>query len=199
MNKQSLITLVFLAFFGTCVAQSTDIGITEIKVPLPKSWKNKSDLEVSKNLFKFDFEEKDLQNMLAQHNSNIPVAIYMKYDPSEYAGIIPTIQVNLRPNNTPNFDIFKAMMQQSMSQMGDYFKNFEVISPMQDIMVGGIKGVMFLAKFNLTNGVDVWTIRSWTYAVPVGDYFYQINFSDTADENCEDLYNELLKDIEFIK
>ena len=197
MNKQSLFTFVFFIIFGSCMAQSTDDGIIEIKVPLPAEWKNRSDLDIGENLFKFDIEENDIEQLLAQHNSNIPVAVYMKYNPEEYAGIIPTIQVNLRPNNTPNFEIFKEMMQQSMSQMGDFLTNFEVLTPIQDIAIDGIKGIMFLAKFDLSNGVDVWAIRSWTYAIPVGDYFYQINFSDTADENCEDLYENLLKDIAF--
>ena len=197
MKKQSLITLLLLIIVSSCIGQSGDGAITEMKVPVPKEWKNRSDVDISKNLFKFDMEENDIEDLLVQHNSSIPIATYMKYNPEEYAGIIPTIQVNLRPNNTPNFDIFKEMMQNSMSQMGDFFTNFEVLRPIQDTTIDGKKGIMFLAKFDLSNGVDVWRIRSWTYAIPVGDYFYQINFSDTADEDCEELYGDLLKDIRF--
>ena len=149
MNKQSLFTFVFFIIFGSCMAQSTDYGIIEIKVPLPAEWKNRSDLDIGENLFKFDIEENDIEQLLAQHNSNIPVAVYMKYNPEEYAGIIPTIQVNLRPNNTPNFEIFKEMMQQSMSQMGDFLTNFEVLTPIKDIAIDGIKGIMFLSKFDI--------------------------------------------------
>ena len=61
MNKQSLFTFVFFIIFGSCMAQSTDAGIIEIKVPLPSEWKNRSDLDVGENLFKFDIEENDIE------------------------------------------------------------------------------------------------------------------------------------------
>jgi hypothetical protein len=197
MKVQSVITLLLLIILNSCGAQSTDKKIDGIKIPTPEGWKDNSDLSINENLSNFDFDENEIEELLKTNNNSIPVAIYMKYEQSEHNGPIPTIQVNLRPNNSPSLKEFKEVIQNSISQMGNYFTNFEVLTPLKETTVDGVKGFMFLSQFDLSNGTNVWVIRSWSYAFPSGDYFYQINFSDTEDENCEDVYENVLKEIKF--
>lgn len=197
MKTQIIISVLLLFLFHSCGAQSTQKKIDGFKMPIPTDWLDKSDLDIKKNISSFDFDDEEIDQLLENNNNSIPVAIYMKYDQSEYNGPIPTIQVNLRPNHSQNFSEFKSMMTQGVAHMEEFLTNFKLLTPMKETTVDGVKGLMFLAQFELSNGVDTWTIRSWTYAFPSDDYFYQINFSDTKDENSEKIYEEVLKKIKF--
>jgi len=84
--------------------------------------------------------------------------------------------------------------------MASYFENYKLLRPLEEINVDGVKGITFLAQFDLPNEKgDPWTIRSWTYAFPNGKYFYQINFSDTENEKSEDVYHQVIQHVKFKK
>ena len=46
---------------------------------------------------------------------------------------------------------------------------------------------------------ESYTIRSWSYAIPSGKHFYQINFSDTESEDSEEIYSKLINEIKLKK
>jgi hypothetical protein len=200
MKLYILTTTVLLALIISCGSQTTDNIIEGFQIPLPEKWMDKSELSVKDNLSKFNLKESEILALMRSHNNSIPVAIYMKYDPSEYNGPIPTIQVNLRPNNSQDLTDFKTVMQNSITQMEGYFSNFEILTPMEETIVDGIKGIMFVSQFEMLNKTgENWTIRSWTYAFPSGKHFYQINFSDTENENSEEIYQSVISQIKFRK
>lgn len=193
------ITVLFVLTIS-CRPQTKDNLIEGFQIPLPEKWIDKSQLSVKDNLSKFDLNESEILALMRTHNNSIPVAIYMKYDPIEYSGPIPTIQVNLRPNSSQNLTSFKTVMQNSITQMEGYFSNFEILSPMEETVVDDIKGIMFVSQFDLPSQTgEIWTIRSWTYAFPSGKYFYQINFSDTENEDNEEIYQSVISQIKFRK
>jgi len=201
MKLYLLFTIIlFSALFIGCVNQIENKKIEGFNIPLPENWIDKSQLSIKENLSKFDLEESEISNLLKTHNGSIPIAIYMKHNPSEFSGPIPTIQVNLRPNNSKNLISFKKVMQKSILQVSDYFSNFTIITPLEEIEIDGIKGIKFVSQFELPNKFgDAWTIRSWTYAFPSGKYFYQINFSDSENENSEEVYKKVINQVRFNK
>jgi hypothetical protein len=208
MKKISFTILIsFISLLTGCSSETNNKfeennKIDGFSIPLPNNWVDKSQLDIKDNLSSFDFNDDEITKILKSHNGSIPIVIYMKYDPdTAVAGVpIPTIQVNLRPNNSRDFNDFKKVMQNSILEFNDYFSNFKLIEPLGEVEIDGIKGVRFIFEFELPiQQGEIWKIRSWTYGFPSGKYFYQINFSDMEDENCEDLYNELINQVKFSK
>ena len=197
-KRTRLLALIFM-FFG-CGTNDDIQKIETFYLPLPKNWIDRSNFNVKDNLSRFDLSEKERVDLLKTHKNNIPIALYLKYEPSIHEGTIPTVQVNLRPNKSNNFKNFKLAIQKSIEPLNSYFTNYKLLQPIEEITIDGVKGVKLLAQFEMPvkNG-EIWTIRSWTYAFPSTRYFYQINFSDTKEENCEDVYNKLIRQIKFKK
>jgi hypothetical protein len=163
----------------------------------PGNWYSQTDSMIYDNLSKFELSNAELDEMLKTHKGSVPLVIYTKYKPDEHAGMIPTIQVNLRSATTNDFKQFKATLIQSAKQFKNILNNFEYIDEPQEIDIAGIKSIYFKSKFDmpLKNGEAI-KVRSWTYAIPKDSYFYQINFSDAfeEDDNSE-LFNRLIQSI----
>ncbi len=172
-------------------------GHPSLTLEKPAGWIDNSNLDVIANLEKYDLQETELKDLINSYQGSLTTHIYMKYDPASYPGIIPTVQVNLRPNPNQEFNTFKTAIQHSMTAMANLLANFQVIQSLQELEIGGRKGVYFLASFDmkLPNG-QIEKIRSWTYAIPVGNYFYQLNFSDLSDkDDCASTYARLVETI----
>lgn len=199
MKSHILTFSLFLALAIGCAPEVNEIAsIDGIKIPLPESWINKSQSPIKDSLANFQLTESDIAEHFKTNPNGIPVAIFLKYEPTETSGPIPTIQVNIMPNTAEGPLDLKAELQNSMTQLETHFKPFEVLTPIEEIEVDGIKGMRYIAQLEMPNDAgEVWTIKSWTYAFPAGDYYYQINFSDTAEEDNETVYNQLISQLKF--
>ena len=194
-----MIRIILLVFsvLTTCELYSQQSDVPTLKIDKPEGWYDNSNLDVLANLEKYEMEESQLRNLINSNRGSLPTHIYMKYNPVGYPGIIPTVQINLRPNPNKEFESFKKSMEQSMQQMSAVLTNFEVINELKEIKLDGRKAIHFLASFEMKlpdGSID--KIRSWTYAIPVGNYFYQVNFSDLYEkDDCEQIYKKLTESI----
>lgn len=193
-----LIILSVLSF--SCNPQSINKEIEGFEIPKPENWIDNSDLSLKDNLSKYDLKDEEISKILKNNNGSVPVVIYTKYDLSEFSGPIPTIQVLLRPNNSKDISSFKEMMESSVKQMAEAFSNFKILSPLEIVEIDGFKALKFVSQFDIPFSEDEsYTIRSWTYAIPSGKHFYQINFSDTEGEDSEKVYDKLINQIKLKK
>ena len=118
------IAIILSVLFISCSSQTENKKIEGFKIPKPENWIDKSELSVKDNLFKYNLKDEEISKLLKSHNGSVPVGYLYKNDPSEYSGIIPTIQVLLRPNNSKDIISFKKMMEPSLKQMADAFSKF---------------------------------------------------------------------------
>jgi hypothetical protein len=87
--------------------------------------------------------------------------------------------VNMAKNPSRDFNDFKNDMLKSTEQMELMFEGFNFLDGPKEITVDGHKAFFFQSEFNLSHDESgPVKVRSWTYAIPVEGYFYQINFSD---------------------
>lgn len=198
--KTSYLTLIISILLLSCGSSSINPKIEGFKMPLPENWYDNSDLDLKDNLAKYDLEEEKISKLLKSNKGSVPVVIYTKYDPATFNGPIPTIQVLLRSTNAPRINAFKEAMTKSLNQMSNMLPDFKILSPLEIIKIDGFEAVKFVSQFNMPlNENETSTIRSWTYAIPSGKHFYQINFSDMENENCENLYADLIKQLKLRK
>ena len=165
------------------------------KIDQPQGWVNMIDLDVKENLKLIDsFSNEEIEELVSQ-SSGQPIVVYMKHDPNSYAGLIPTIKVTLMHSLSSNFDEFKNSIKGSIPQMEQLLDNFNIIIPLTELDIDGQKGVYFTSEFTIEYGGKIEKIRSWTYAVSVDKYLYQINFSDMNGDDCSKVYEDVLKSI----
>ena len=127
------------------------------------------------------FNKEDRARLLANEKSSGIVAILYREDPKVTPGIIPTIQVILRPKGANmSFDQFKKAMSDPKPMAA--LEEFTFVGDPSTIEISGVKTVVLNATFKLRRGERVYSIRSRTYAIPRLDYFIQISMSDEDDD-----------------
>lgn len=183
-----------------CIATSFKQTNNELAFSMtpPGGWNGTTNQEILDNLHKFKVTGGELNKFISDHKGSVLLVSHMKYKPSEHAGLIPVIQVNLRINDTKSFPEFVSVMTKSVENMKNYFNDFQYIDKAKTISLAGRQAFYFSAKFNMItkNSVTI-KARSRTYAVPIGDKFLQINFTDGPSEDCSKLFDSLVKTIKF--
>jgi len=167
------------------------------KIQEPKNWIEASNKELLKNLEKFEVTEENLTKLISDNKGSILLTSFYKYDPKTHAGVIPTIQINVRSKGNSNFEQFKNGMAESAKGFKKYFQDFEFINEITEIEISGIKCVYFTGKFTMKtqNGQEM-KVRSRTYAIPYKNYFFQLNFTDgQTGEDCAKEFDKLIKTI----
>jgi hypothetical protein len=169
----------------------------EFEIQEPENWIEASNKVLLKNLEKFEVNEENLNKLIADNKGSVLLTSFYKYDPKTHAGIIPTIQINVRSKGKSNFEQFKSAMAQSANGFKKYFEDFEFIQEITEIEISGIKCVYFIGKFTMkTQNGQVMKVRSRTYAIPYKNYFFQLNFTDgQIGEDCTEEFDKVVKTI----
>lgn len=167
----------------------------------PKGWHSIDKKGLNSNLKKFEFTEAEIEQLLKEQNANILIAAYYKYDPKITPGIIPTIQINARPNRTRDFEAFKLAIIRSIDSFKKSLDEFNLIEEPREVIVGGVRAILVHGTFVMkTPDGRKFSVRSRTYSVPQSGNFVQMNFTDNPDkEDCTAEFDELIKTIEFAK
>lgn len=191
-----LFVMTSLLFITTSFKQTSNT--LAFSMTPPDGWQGTTNQDIWDNFHKFKVTDTQLNKYISDHKGSVLVESHMKYKPSEHAGLIPVIQVNLRLNNTKSFSQFVSVMTKSADNMKNYLNDFQYIDKAKTITLAGRQAFYFSAKFNMiAKNSDTIKARSRTYAVPIGDKFFQINFTDGPTEDCSKLYDSLVKTIKF--
>ena len=198
MKKELIIIISFISFLGSAYAQKKfENKQYEFAIQEPKNWIEASNEVLKKNLVKFEVSEVNLVKLIEDSKGSILLTSFYKYDPKTRAGLIPTIQINVRNKPVNDFEHFKSMIIQSSKGFKKVFEDFEFIEEVKEIEISEIKSVYFIGKFTMKgkNGQEM-KVRSRTYAIPFKKYFFQVNFTDSQiDEDCSLEFDNLLKTI----
>ena len=163
----------------------------------PENWMQADNRELLQNLSKFDMNDEELKQFIASHNGSLLLTSFYKYNPQTHAGLIPTIQVNVRNNGTRNFSEFTNLITQSANSFKQYFPDFKFETTPTVVDVGGVKSIYFVVKFSMqTQNGESLKLRSRTYAIPYGSYFFQLNFTDgQVTEDNSKLFDALARTV----
>ena len=163
----------------------------------PKGWIVTTNEELKKNLEKFELTDEKLAEMAKAGKGKIVLTAYYKYETDKKEGLIPKIQVDVLPQNTKNFEQFKTAIVNGSKSYKKYFEDFEFIQEPQEIVISGIKSIVFSGKFSMKTVYDqLFKIRARVYAIPYKNYFFQINMVDgQVEEDNSKLFDELIKTV----
>lgn len=163
----------------------------------PANWIAADKSALVNNLEKFKIDNPGLKKLISENNGTLLLGAFYKYNPKTKAGVIPTIQINLRDKGKANFAQFKNSIIASAKTFKSTFPDFEFIQQPHEVTISGIKSICFIGKFTMKseNGT-VLKVRSRTYAIPYKDYFFQVNFTDAqTGEDCSKEFDALVKTI----
>ena len=189
--------ILILLIANTCLGQNffknESLGFT---IEQPKNWilaKNGETLDNFKKEIKLD--PQTLNDLIEQNKGTIQVVSFYKYSLDTTHGIIPTIKVNLRKNNTKSFDTFKKAIDESLIGIKKVFPDFKYQTNPVKSQISGLDCVKAVCTYTLKvkNGEE--KVKITVYAVPIKNQFYQITFMDSEKEDNTELYNELAKTI----
>lgn len=195
MKNIKLILLLLIA--NICLAQKTfkneSLGFN---IEEPENWilaKNGETVENIKEQIKLDPET--LNQLLEQNKGTIQVVTFYKYPIETTAGIIPTIKVSLRKNNSKTFDDFKKVIEESYSGIKKVFSDFKFLTAPIKTKISGLDCVKAVCDYTLKTKNGEEKVRITVYAVPIKNQFYQITFMESENEDNTELYNKLAKTI----
>jgi len=188
--------LIALLALAAQAATQTAAPSAGFAMAAPEGWHPLTDQGVIDNLGKIKISPAQLETLLTDHSA--PVVAYSKYRPDAHAGLIPTIQINLRRNPAKTFDGFVSIITQSIEAPRAVLPAFELIQAPRVVLVGGRRAVVFAANYDVpTKHAGTMKVRARTYAVPNGATFFQINFLDGPNDDCAVLFDQLVGTIRF--
>ncbi|WP_310556023.1 hypothetical protein [Flavobacterium sp.] len=198
MKKRLIIIIVFIGLcFSVNAQKKFENKQYGFAIQEPKNWIEASNEVLKKNLVKFEVSDENLAKLIENSKGSILLTSFYKYDPKTTAGLIPTIQINVRNKPVDDFEYFKSLIIQSSKGFVKVFEDFEFIEEAKEIEISGINSVYFIGKFTMKgkDGQEM-KVRSRTYAIPFKKYFFQVNFTDgQTGEDCTLEFDELIKTI----
>lgn len=176
-----LLSLIFISGFD-CFSQTKETEPKGIVFERPSGWFALGDRERIANLKKFEFSKEQLSKLLADDRSSTVIAVFYRDDPSKTPGIIPTIQIIIRPKpGAPDFEQFKKSIVRSIANT-DLLDEFSLIGEVETPVISNVRSVLLHGRFRLVHQSKSYTIKVRTVAIPRDDYFLQISMSDEDDE-----------------
>lgn len=194
-NRLVLATLLTFLLAEALSAQQLLSSPSGISIKHPENWLLSSKDEMAESLKTLDFSDEQLQKLL-KSNGSILIWGFIKYERNTVAGIIPTIQVRLLANPTKNFETFKVAYQTLREKDKDIVTNKKVIKPVTEASIASRKALTTTFTYELSKDGETYTVRTRSYAVPVGKHFFQIAFIDEpSKEDCSKEFDEVTQTI----
>lgn len=200
MSRLFQILFVFLILgsaSGACSQKPAEIP-SDLTFEKPPNWFEGDNELRTANLKKYEFSKANLAKLSANEKSSGVVAVFYRDNPKNTPGIIPTIQVILRPkSSTMNFDQFKKAV--SNTAIFAALEDFSLSEDVAVVDVSGVKSVLMNATFKLRREATAFAIRTRTYAIPRSDYFIQISMSDENDGDwTEKEFSDFISTIQIV-
>lgn len=197
MKKSLLLILPCLLFFtiNSHAQQGDLIDILGFQMERPKGWLELSKKEAIENLTSLELKDEKLKEYILKNGGMVLFSSLMKYDMRTHAGMIPAIRVQFRINPISDFEKFKMGIQASMVYLTKKFENYVATVPLTVIDIDGKKALYFVGEFDLTfQNQEKWKVRSRTYVIPHGEYYFQINFTGgQEEEQCTTTFERAIK------
>lgn len=140
-------------------------------------------------------EPEILKKLLEDNKGTFQVVAFYKYPIDSYAGIIPTIKVNLRTNSFQSFDDFKKSIIESFKSIKNVFPDFKFLSNPITSEINGLKCVVANCSYTLKANTGNELVKILVYAIPIKSQFYQITFMDTEKDENTKLFEQLAQTI----
>lgn len=162
----------------------------------PEGWIKAEENESLKNIKEqINLSEKKMDELIESNKGTIEIATFYKYDAHLVNGVIPTVKVSFRKHPAKTFKEFQQVIDYTIVKMKKTFPKFTITLPPTKRKLNG-KDCIYYESINIVPfKTGEAAVRSFTYAVPVGNRFFQINFMDTKEDDNKKLFDGIVGSI----
>ena len=203
---KTLLLILLLFFSAVHLSGQQRISENPFKFVMnePAAWFPISKASIEDSLKRLDLREDSLQNFLSENQGKFLLFAYVKYRQDTFNGLNPKIEARVIKINTQrplSSAEFKPAGITALKQIASQFEAQRYIVAPSEIKIDEIDSVYHISEFqmSLQNGPKL-KVRSRTYLIPRGTYFFQISFVDEPGGNdCSVEFDELLRSIRILK
>ena len=191
------INLKKICFFIAIIIYAKFSAQEQIHITAPENWIEFQRDEVMNSIYnKYSFSEKILKEITENGKSSIQLLGYYTNDKK---GIYrPNIQVILRPGIKTNIGIFKIELEKSVQGFSKVVKDFKIIEPMSVIKINGKDAVSVkFTGYHLNAENKKSKFETLLIAIPEGEYFYQITFNQSPEDDFDSVFTSVINSIKF--
>ncbi|THD30365.1 MAG: hypothetical protein DI588_16510 [Flavobacterium johnsoniae] len=193
---KSLLFLFLFPFFSVFGQERFEVKNINFSVQVPESWTILEEKEILENVKKFDFNTKQLKELISSDSDGVNLVTYTKYNPKTYAGIIPTIKIRMVKTNAKNIGSFLKSIEMSNTEAEKVFGSFTFTKKPSVVKVSKDNAVSFAVNFKLKKGSNEYKINSDSYYILRKGYYISINFIEQlGKEDNSELFKTLIGSI----
>lgn len=184
--------LLFLLFPIVTVYSQERFEVKNIgfSIQAPKDWEIAEEKDVLKNIEKFDFSKKQLNDLILTDGLNL--VTYTKYNPKKYAGIIPTIKIRVLKTNAKNIESLLKSVEMSNEEAKKMLIDFTFSKAPTVTKISNSDAVAFSVNFKLKNAGKEYKINSDSFYILRKGYYISINFIEQSDKEDNSKLFEML-------
>jgi hypothetical protein len=205
MKKAYVLLILILCGAGNIFAQkkppSNPFGL---EMNEPVGWHPIGKDLIDESLRRIDLNETSLEQFLEQNQDQSLLFAYTKFKQDSFTGINPKIEarvLRIHSSKPIGFLEFKPLAEATLRKIASGFDEQRYLKEPSEIKIGGIDSVYHISEFLMRtqNGTE-YKVRSRTYMIPRGTYFFQISFVDEPKKNdLSSEFDDLVGSIKILK
>jgi transposase len=193
MTTLKFVILICAVSFS-CFAQTSDS--LNFAYWTPKSWFSGDKKLLRDNIHNYKFTQDQMDQLVNDINTSTVLGIYYKYDPKVHQGLVPTMKFYIRQNHSDDFDGFFLSMKNGIENVKPLVTNFKYVDNPMTVLIGQRKAFYASSTYNLkVQTGEVASVRTRFIGIPLGKKYLYATFLDNEQEDCADLYKEVIDKI----
>jgi hypothetical protein len=164
------------------VLDSTRVEIPELGVSFRpiKGWHLAGRQALVDNLHRHQFKQDELARILATSGDSRTVASFMRNDPRQMAGVIPTVNIIAKPASETSAAAVHATADATIMVLKQTMQDLRLIEKTREVPISQGTAYRFILEFSLKkqDGTKA-AIRNQTFIVPRDGMLLQISMSES--------------------
>lgn len=201
MMKTFLLLTILLFDSMTYFAQArVPLNPFGFEMKQPVGWFSIDKELIAGSLKRLDLKHNTLERYLDQNEGRQLLFAYIKFKQDSFTGMNPKIEgrvLRIRSPRPVDFSQFKPIAEAALRKIASEFDEQHYVVEPRAIRVASIDSVYHISEFTVRtlNGTSH-RVRSRTYLIPRGTYFFQISFVDEPKKNdLSEEFDELVSSI----
>lgn len=196
--KKQIVICMLLVFFQSFGQEKFKVKVIGFSMNAPKGWCEMKNEEVLESVEKPNLTDEEFEQYIRRDKPTL--VTYTKYDPKDYARIIPTIKlITMKtPHNTIKslIESVEGLTESAKKTL----KNFRFSEEPIALKVSGKDAAKFAVQFTMNKDGNEYEVESHSYHVLMDGYEVLFNLlEEVGSEEDSKLFDEIFQSIKITK
>lgn len=186
-----LATILFFSITFSSFGQTSDS--VNVSYWTPPSWFSGDKKLLHDNIHNYKFSQDQISQLVNDLNASKVLGVYYKYDPKVHHGLVPTIKVYIRHNQSENFDDFFLSLKNGIESVKSLVTNFKYIENPTTVSIGQRKAFYASSTYELkVQTGEAASVRTKFVGIPFGREYLYVTLLDNESEDCAELFKDVV-------